>query len=208
MVKRVGPLTGTATVPYDVTGGTATRDTGSGGDYSITAPGTLTFLPQPVAPEAPHHPGPRYRRRTGARPSIWPCRRPPGAEPRHAQPGRRDDQGQRQGRQGPVQRRRLQRGRERGDGHHHGHSLRRYLERGHGPILDLDGSAAAGTDYTATSGTLTFGFKQTSATFTIPVTDDGAPDGGAVSVDLALDTPDNGLALGSVTAATLWIVRE
>ena len=30
---------------YDVTGGSAVRDTGSGGDYSVAAPGSLTFAP-------------------------------------------------------------------------------------------------------------------------------------------------------------------
>ncbi len=44
-VKRTGSLAGIATVTYDVTGGSAVRDTGSGGDYSLTAPGSLTFAP-------------------------------------------------------------------------------------------------------------------------------------------------------------------
>jgi hypothetical protein len=72
-----------------------------------------------------------------------------------------------------------------------------------------DGSAIAGTDYTSSSGTLTFGLGEMSKTFTVPVQDDGVLDPGtAVSVDLALDTPSNGLALGPTPAATLWIVRN
>jgi len=39
-----------------------------------------------------------------------------------------------------------------------------------------DGSAIAGQDYTATSGTLNFGNGETSKTFQIPITDDGIPE--------------------------------
>ena len=38
--------------------------------------------------------------------------------------------------------------------------------------------------------------------------DNATPDNGAVSVNLTLDTPANGLALGATSTATLWIVRE
>ncbi len=207
MVRRVGPLTSTATVPYDVTGGTATRDTGSGGDYSIVAPGTLTFLPRQSVQKLLITLDPDTVA-DGSKTIDLTLSAPSGASlgtPSHAEVTIKDDD-----KAGKVQ-----------------FSAADYsvaenagtatitVTRSGGISSEAtiqystsDGSAASGTDYTATSGTLTFGFKQTSATFTIPVTDDGAPDDGAVSVDLLLDTPGNGLALGSVTAATLWIVRN
>jgi hypothetical protein len=71
-----------------------------------------------------------------------------------------------------------------------------------------DGTATAPGDYTTTAGTLTFGLNEKSKTFTVPVVDNGTPDSGAVSVNLTLDTPANGFALGANSTATLWIVRE
>jgi hypothetical protein len=55
-----------------------------------------------------------------------------------------------------------------------------------------DGTAHAGTDYTATSGTLTFGRGETSQTFTVPVLANGLviPDG--LTVNLTLSQPGGG----------------
>jgi hypothetical protein len=69
-------------------------------------------------------------------------------------------------------------------------------------------TALAGTDYASSSGTLTFGRNETAKTITIPVFDNGVPDRGAVGVVVALSGPAGGLALGTPTTATLWIVRE
>ena len=124
-VKRAGDLTGTAIVSYDVTGGTATRDTGSGGDYSITAPGTLTFAPKQSLQKIPIVLNPDTVSE-GSETIELALSAPDRRRARHAQRDRRDDQGQRQGRQGPVQRHRLQRGRERRPRDHHRHPAGRY----------------------------------------------------------------------------------
>jgi uncharacterized protein YkwD len=67
-----------------------------------------------------------------------------------------------------------------------------------------DGSAHAGTDYTATSGTLTFNPGDTSKTFLVPVVNDGVSDGNE-TVILSLSGPTGGAALGSPTSAVLTI---
>ncbi len=68
-----------------------------------------------------------------------------------------------------------------------------------------DGTAIAGTNYTAASGTLTFPPGQTSRTFAVPILDDGVYRGNA-TVNLALSSPA-GLALGSPNPATLTILE-
>ena len=67
----------------------------------------------------------------------------------------------------------------------------------------LDGSARAGTNYTAESRTLTFDDGQASETITIPIQDDGIarPD---TSFQIVLSNP-NGTSLGSVTDAVVTI---
>jgi Metallo-peptidase family M12B Reprolysin-like/Calx-beta domain len=72
-----------------------------------------------------------------------------------------------------------------------------------------DGTAAAPGDYSATSGTLTFGAGETLASFTVPVNDDGTANAGLVqTVALSLSSPGGNLALGARSTATLWIVKE
>ncbi|MCK0114331.1 cell wall-binding repeat-containing protein [Ornithinimicrobium sp. F0845] len=69
-----------------------------------------------------------------------------------------------------------------------------------------DGTATAGSDYTATSGTLTFPAGSTTQSFTVPVTDDSEaePD---ETVNLTLSNPSGGGAfLGSPSEAVLTIV--
>jgi len=78
-----------------------------------------------------------------------------------------------------------------------------------------DDTAVAGTNYTATSGTLTFAAGQTSRTFTVPILNDGASTGNLVA-NLALSNPTpaclgapgsaSAATLGSPQAATLTIV--
>ena len=67
-----------------------------------------------------------------------------------------------------------------------------------------DGTATAGSDYTATSGTLTFNQGETSKTLTIPITNDGVfePD---ETVNITLSNPTGGATLGTPAAALLMI---
>jgi hypothetical protein len=66
-----------------------------------------------------------------------------------------------------------------------------------------DGSAIAGTDYTATSGTLTFNHGQTTQTLTVPILNDGANDGDE-TLNLALSGVTNA-ALGDANTAILTL---
>jgi uncharacterized protein YkwD len=67
-----------------------------------------------------------------------------------------------------------------------------------------DGSARAGTDYTATGGTLTFNPGDTSKTFTITILNDGLADGNE-TVNLTLSNATGGAKLGSPSTAVLTI---
>jgi hypothetical protein len=81
---------------------------------------------------------------------------------------------------------------------------------GDGATVDFatsDGSATAGADYTATSGTLTFAAGQTTRTFTIPIADDASVDG-VETVNLTLSNPGPNATthLGARTTAVLRII--
>ena len=67
-----------------------------------------------------------------------------------------------------------------------------------------DGSAIAGTGYSATNGTLSFAAGQSSATFTVPILDAGIV-GGNQTVNLTLSSPTGGASLGSQATAVLTI---
>jgi hypothetical protein len=72
-----------------------------------------------------------------------------------------------------------------------------------------DATGVQGTDYAMSSGTLTFGLNEKVKTFTVPILDDGTPNPGVVKdVLLTLGSPEAGLALGSPSSATLWILKE
>ena len=68
-----------------------------------------------------------------------------------------------------------------------------------------NGTATAGSDYTATSGTLTFAAGETQKTFTVPITDDTAVEGNE-TFNVTLSSPTGGAALGSPTSSTITIV--
>ena len=67
-----------------------------------------------------------------------------------------------------------------------------------------DGTATAGSDYTATSGILTFAANQTSKTFIIPVTNDTTVEGNE-TINLTLSNPTGGAALGAQNTAVVTI---
>ncbi len=72
-----------------------------------------------------------------------------------------------------------------------------------------DGTAASPGDYSATTGTLTFGAGESLESFTVPVNDDGTANAGlAQTVLLSLSSPGGNLSLGARSTATLWIVKE
>jgi len=70
-----------------------------------------------------------------------------------------------------------------------------------------DGTAQAGLDYVAGSGTLTFAAAQTSQTFVIPITNDTLAEGNE-TVNLTLTNPTGGASLGSPNTALLTIVDD
>jgi hypothetical protein len=67
-----------------------------------------------------------------------------------------------------------------------------------------NGSAVAGADYTAVSGTLTFGPGESSQTFTVPIIDDTVPDPNE-TVNLTLSSPTGSATLGAPSTAVLTI---
>jgi hypothetical protein len=69
-----------------------------------------------------------------------------------------------------------------------------------------DGTAQAGTDYTAVSGTLMFGPGDTSKTFTVPVLNDGLADGNQ-TVNLTLSGPTGSVTLGGQSTAVLTLAE-
>jgi len=70
-----------------------------------------------------------------------------------------------------------------------------------------DGSAIAGTDYGAVSGTLVFADGETVQTFTVPVYNNFAPTSNRV-INLLLSNPQGGAELGYQPAGTLTIVED
>jgi hypothetical protein len=69
------------------------------------------------------------------------------------------------------------------------------------------GTALAGTDYTATNGTLSFAAWETSGTFTVPILNPGIA-GPDKTVNLSLSNPTGGTALGNSANAVLTIIND
>ncbi|HEX8118923.1 MAG TPA: Calx-beta domain-containing protein, partial [Pyrinomonadaceae bacterium] len=70
-----------------------------------------------------------------------------------------------------------------------------------------DGTAAAGSDYAPTSGTLNFAEGEASKTFSVPVINDALNEPNE-TVNLTLSGPTGGASLGSPAAATLTITND
>jgi len=71
-----------------------------------------------------------------------------------------------------------------------------------------DGTAAAGTDYVETSGTLVFSPGEKKKTITIAVLADDEETVAARSLLLSLTNPQGGLVLGTPATATVWIAKR
>ena len=67
-----------------------------------------------------------------------------------------------------------------------------------------NGSATAGSDYTSTSGVLTFASGETSKTISVPIFDDSVYEG-PETLQLTLSGPGGGATLGTPSSATLTI---
>jgi hypothetical protein len=70
-----------------------------------------------------------------------------------------------------------------------------------------DGTATAGSDYTAVSGTLTFGAGVLTQTFAVPITQDTIGENNE-TVNLSLSTPGGGATLGARSTAVLTILED
>jgi hypothetical protein len=70
-----------------------------------------------------------------------------------------------------------------------------------------NGTATAGSDYQSASGTLTFGFGETTKTIAVTILPD-AVDELNETVLLTLSSPGGGLALGTPNSATLYVVDD
>jgi plastocyanin len=71
-----------------------------------------------------------------------------------------------------------------------------------------DGSAVAGSDYTAASGTINFGGNDSAdKTFNVGILDDNALEGNE-TVNLMLSAPTGGAALGAPSSATLTLLDD
>jgi hypothetical protein len=210
-VKRTGSLADEATVEYLVFGGSAVPDTGSGGDYVALPQGTLTFAPGQTVKTFAITLEPDNRA-DGARTielALW----QPSTSVRLGTPSttvvtiKDDDTAGRASFSAESYSATESAGLvtitvTRSGGSSSQATVHYAIASG------ASGNPAGPGDFDPASGTLTFGSNERSKTFPVFLHDDGVPNSGAVSVDLTLDSPGGGLALGAIPVATLWIVRE
>lgn len=71
----------------------------------------------------------------------------------------------------------------------------------------VNGTATAGSDYTATSGTLSFADGEVSKSITIPITNDAIYEGNE-GFTFTLSSPTNGTLIGSPSSQTITIVDD
>lgn len=74
-------------------------------------------------------------------------------------------------------------------------------------VATVNGTAVAGAHYTAVARALTFGAGQTSASFSVPLLDNGVSEASRW-LSLVLSTPAGGATLGTPSSAVLWIVND
>jgi len=89
-------------------------------------------------------------------------------------------------------------------------TVRRAGGRASGVTVDYataDGTAEAGSDYTAATGTLSFGAGQAVATFEIPITDDAVGENNE-TVQVVLSNPTGGATLGAARAVVTILENE
>jgi hypothetical protein len=207
LVRRTGGVTAPATVAYQVIGGTAVADTGSGGDYVPVTPTTLSFdagqatkavtiaLEPDTAADGPKTIVLALGGASGGtlgRPSETTVTIKDNDVAGKAQFSAASYSVAGSSGEAII-------------------TVTRAGGTASGATVHYataDASAVDGTDYTATSGTLTFGANEKSKTFPVQVTNAGVTDGSAVHLTIALDTPGGGLGIGAIDAATLWIIRE
>ena len=70
-----------------------------------------------------------------------------------------------------------------------------------------DGTATAGSDYTAVNGTLTFGPGEAGKSFTVPVTSDSTHEGDE-TFQVTLSNAGGGASIGSPAGATVTITDD
>jgi len=209
-VVRTGSLARAASVSYAVTGGSAVADTGSGGDYVALTPGTVTFAPREAVktftitlrPDAAVE-GTRTIELALSSPSRAGLGTPSTAAVRIAD----DDVAGKVQFGAPVFSVAESAGVATITVTRSGGAAGATVEFAT-VAVDPGTTAVAGVDYTASSGTLTFGVNETRKTFTVPILTHEVVGSGAVSVRLSLSSPAGGLALASPSTATLWIVKE
>jgi hypothetical protein len=71
-----------------------------------------------------------------------------------------------------------------------------------------NGTAVAGQDYSAVSGTLTFAPGQKTATFTVPILANPQQTASSTTVNLSLSQPTAGATVGAISAAKLTIINN
>lgn len=69
-----------------------------------------------------------------------------------------------------------------------------------------DGTATAGTDYTATSGIVTFAANESSKTIAVPILDDNIWEGASENFTLTLGNPGSGVTLNQPAATLITVI--